>query len=136
MARMRSIKPATYEFDDINGESASSGCTWYLYCVAEVGSEDGPCKIGFTSTLSNRLSNLQAGNWRELTFAWVIQFPTQEAAKDMEQRCLCALRPDIYSATCTKKRLKSEWVDCSPMAALAKVSQFFEILQTPLRKIA
>ncbi|MHC2867961.1 hypothetical protein ACVIYH_009094 [Bradyrhizobium diazoefficiens] len=92
---------------------------FYVYCIVESDAPNGPCKVGVATNLSKRLSSLQGGNWRELRTAWIVELQDRAHALSVESHILSRLRPDIYRAGGSRRRLKSEWIDASPHEAAA-----------------
>jgi hypothetical protein len=69
-----------------------------------IGGAEGPVKVGWTKTLTRRLSEFQTGNWQELRV-----LGTMIASADLEIRCHQALR---------EHRVRGEWFEREPALAL------------------
>lgn len=101
---------------------------FYVYCLTEVDSPNGPCKVGVATNMSKRLSSLQAGNWRALCVMWTVEFADRDHALTAESHILSRLRPSMYGRPGPRRRLKSEWVDASPTEASAAGKLVFDAL--------
>ena len=97
-----------------------SATRFHVYCLVEADQPNGPCKVGVATNLAKRVSSLQGGNWREIVIAWTATLADRNDALNVESHILSRLRPDIFSVSSKRRRLKSEWIDASPAeAALA-----------------
>ena len=133
MSRVRSIKPEFWT----DSASERTPIHYWIYCVCEEGAQlIGPCKIGVAAYPEKRFSSLQCGNWRQLIAVWQMRLERRDTALKAEERCLHALRPDIYTVD-NRPRLKSEWVDASPSQVLEVVLKFLNsYLDEEMRRVA
>lgn len=128
MGKIRQIKP-TQLWSDHEGTLIER--PRLLYCITEIGCEaTGPCKFGLATNMSQRLSSLQCGNWRELAVVWQVRISDRDRAINAEQHCLIMHRPNCYSTRNTVKRLKSEWVEATPVKALETALKYLNCEET------
>jgi hypothetical protein len=85
----------------------------FLYCLIETDTPNGPCKVGVATSLSKRLSGLQCGNWRRLSYAWHEEMD-RGLALQVEQNLLIWFRPNPYGGNRTVEQLPSEWLGVTP----------------------
>jgi hypothetical protein len=85
--------------------------TCHIYLIAHVVSDRlaGPVKIGITNSLGSRIATIQTGNPREVTIAFSFATPNREIAATFERAF-----HEVFGA----HRLKGEWFDIPPAAAL------------------
>ena len=95
-----------------------------LYVIAE--GEFGPCKIGFADRMGHRLSNLQAGNHRELTVFYEQETPPNYR---MAERI-------AHSRAGYKNRIRGEWFNVTVVAAISAVKQACYLAQRTHERVA
>lgn len=130
---MARIKPELIWTDE---STASGADPYWLYCIAEDRAEaTGPCKVGIATNITKRLSSLQGGNWRILNLMWTVRVAERDLAKYVEEWCLQAFRPSIYTVD-GKQRLSSEWVDATPAKVLEKALWVLDGRGETVRRLA
>jgi len=118
-------------------ECADEARVFWLYCIVEDGCDvSGPCKVGIASHITKRLSALQGGNHRRLTFAWLIKLLDRDKAKDAEQSCLMHFRPSPYGGRTLPPKLESEWVAASPQAVLSHAVTRLNVEHEAVRRVS
>lgn len=114
-----------------DGELSPGDQPSFLYCLAEAGCEEtGPCKVGVATSLSQRLSSLQGGNWRPIAYVWTIAIKGRRLALDAEQHVLGHLRPNPYSGV--ENDFMSEWVRQAPNEAKARAIDYLNLDRAPV----
>jgi hypothetical protein len=92
--------------------------THYVYLIACKGENKTYVKIGLTSSVQRRLSNIQTGCPHPITHAFVVRSEYREEVEGLEKLLHMLLKPE---------RLRAEWYEGT--------SGFFESLDTVLSRV-
>lgn len=90
-------------------------------CYVITSGKRGPCKLGVTYDLRERLGTLQCGNWLALSVHGAMWFANQRLAMAVE-------RVALQSLTDSGKHLRGEWFNVTPGDALAALEHATSIL--------
>lgn len=99
-------------------------CFVYIVCHENELGLAGPVKVGITSKLKARLSQLRTGNPRKLVFAFVFR---------CHDRRFAAFAESAFHSVYAEKRITGEWFDMRPRDALAGMC---ENIAAGLRRIS
>lgn len=84
-------------------------CIVYIVSHATDGRVSAPVKVGITENVSARMGQLRTGSAAELVLIHAFTMPNREIARAIEE---------AFHSTQSDKRLRGEWFDMHPVAAL------------------